>query len=1444
MLPFEDALPFESLPFEDQEINKDELKSYAKKVGKSALGVGETAMSMVAGLPSQVAGGLYGLGTLLSGQGINAAADASERVQKENFGFGQYVPSTDVGKKGAENVGAAFAYPGEKAGELGGYIGEKLGNRELGEISAKLPVDVLMNFLPIGGLAAGTKGTITKGSKAKAKVETGESIGDRLQALKEEAKPAAPAFLDDLGAELGYKNQVNAEQAARLEAAIAKQNQPLPTIEVDGRGVASEAKPAGRLPNELAQRELFDQPEMGRVANPYEAKLGDWRVDENGIPIKADLSMELANLEQPLQRNLWGDELERTRNPVGQAATLFDQNGLQEGVPLTQAIDSMGWAQRRGAINSRLTGEIEASNQLKAAIAEANRRPMGSGDPKLGSQRGVINVAMFDETFKKVFSSKDGNWKFTVMGLGDDTSAVMAQYKGQEAAILHLRKQDRNGEAYATADRVYVEPKYRGNALAQKMYTVVKNMGNDIKASGVQTEAGKAMWESFRKAGLAEGDIIPTTKGEKYIPKGQLGGIATDTVKDLMNKFNKSVEATAKIDISKAAPKDKNDYAKQIPGMGKAADGIIPRPKGAEDIIAEGLKAKDLPDGLRKDIAGGPEMTGEKYRNPIVAGTSSWLQWADKKAKYATRTLVQPVERAIATMGNKAMIDLADVLKAEMFDRERASPEQLKAAGMTPKMIEHYNALREAFDTTYELQAKILRDQGREVPTKQEAYLASIRGGNYHVSLKGEKGQTLFYTQARSAREANKAIKWMKEKFPELAKDLKYEYRAPNVGASIPKDILGGFQELMKLVDETSDSALAIKEAIRQAQEEAGYNFRGQSNRFLEKANIRGFEGDMPWLSKQENAHRLLGNQIDYLNTSYKWAYLNDALSEVKNILADERVINELPNTASYVKDVVKQSLGLQDHFMKGAEEYVMRAMGSSRADLLSATGSLGKLTSLLQLGGNVGYAIATPITSLFSVAQHAREGTMGMKSMGLAVQDSAAGIFNAMMHEGNHAGRLPMSELGQAALKYAEDNGVITEGMFGDPHKVGANPRTASALAAYETTITLPEKIQRLSTFLTFVHGLKDKGGYTNMYDLFQRAETLTNVAATNFRPSELPMGVQKFGALGTALFKYKAPLLNYYHQLHMGALDAKKGNYKALAGLLGMTVLLGGVNNLPGVNELDGAWNLFKDGVANVAPSLYDKVKGIGVKEFVKQNLAEASANMQALNIPVVSDVGAAVLRNTASGGVQGITGAQMQQRFGADLANVEDPLGNLLPVAGMVGNIAGAAGSLLKGNPTQAAWNMSPQTIRGNMEVGMDEFKGQQPGTYRKPSDLSNPDIQQARTAKDEAYRRLGLRSSDEASRLETRAQVNKEQQRIKTALEGLTQRAVNAALKKDTAGTEDYIRSYLELNPDSNALQADLSKKLERATLTPEQRDIINSRTILQVQKVKRLMDARN
>ena len=54
--------------------------------GKALTGLGEAGVGMLAGMPSMIAGGLAGLGTYLSGQGIDKAAQQVQDIQKSNFG--------------------------------------------------------------------------------------------------------------------------------------------------------------------------------------------------------------------------------------------------------------------------------------------------------------------------------------------------------------------------------------------------------------------------------------------------------------------------------------------------------------------------------------------------------------------------------------------------------------------------------------------------------------------------------------------------------------------------------------------------------------------------------------------------------------------------------------------------------------------------------------------------------------------------------------------------------------------------------------------------------------------------------------------------------------------------------------------------------------------------------------------------------------------------------------------------------------------------------------------------------------------------------------------------------------------------------------------------------------------------------------------------------------
>lgn len=124
------------------------------------------------------------------------------------------------------------------------------------------------------------------------------------------------------------------------------------------------------------------------------ARMPEMRVDENGMPIRADLSMEAQNLQNPLQRNLWGDEL-----PI--------RSG-DGGLPLTQALDSMARGPDREIAISNLRGYTEEgrikdiqnsvgiTDEMSRLEGEGGRGGMGRG------QRGGLDIQGIGEGVSKL----------------------------------------------------------------------------------------------------------------------------------------------------------------------------------------------------------------------------------------------------------------------------------------------------------------------------------------------------------------------------------------------------------------------------------------------------------------------------------------------------------------------------------------------------------------------------------------------------------------------------------------------------------------------------------------------------------------------------------------------------------------------------------------------------------------------------------------------------------------------------------------------------------------------------------------------------------------------------------------------------------------------------------------------------------------------------------
>jgi len=1385
------------------EVLHKKMEEYKKSPLQSIKDI--ASLDLPIGLIEQIPAGIQaGLG-VASGVGNYALSGGEEGAyQAGKQGFA----STDFSKALTPRSTSGLGIAGGIGATLDAFTEHYKDPENVKNILRTIPFagDQIANVPEIVGVAGSATQTLPEIlalEGAKQAVSIPKAVAKRLAPEAKQApsvwdaipdeKPATGKFVDPAtymndGEIRARYNAADEAQVARLEAELARRNTPQDVpITVDSQGRANTGDGLG---------------------HSFEAMKNEFENTTKQIEAQKALDERQAQMEQEMARNqsLSYNAAERARQgnaPTGAAQHIYD-NAKKE---YESAIAEMQKAEQEKAAADEQTKAATNAAEMQAAMERQKEAQTALEKRQTALELSVKKQAILD------FNAAE-----RARQQGRELPPGKARFEpNPEMNMGSLQDRLRKAEEENVAWKQRGQEQLAENTAERSAYETQANRETQLHPLEEQLRS-----EAYVPVYDGQG---PKTRAAKSMQaRGQRGAVdisaVSDTIKKLLSAADRYTRNFAKADLDRAIPRDKVDFAKTIPGMQNVLDKMILRPESASELIAKGLKENDIP-AISKDIAMGPEMIGEKYKNSLVAGVSKWLQWANKKGEAAYRDLVRPVEKTMSNLSPDNLDKLAEGLKREMFRKERFTDAEL-AQVLTPQLQKAYKALRDSFDTVYELQKRNLEAQGRRVPTKQEAYLASMRNGNYHVSVTNADGKPVWHVQARSRWEANKAVEWLKKNVPE-AKNAKVDYRGNNSATNIPKDVLGAFQELSKLLDDGDMASAAIQDAIRKAQENAGYDFRNQSDRFLSKQNVRGFDGDMPWLSKKENAKRLLDNQIDYLKNAYDWAYMQEALGEVKDVLADPTLIKEKPNAIDYTKDVVRQQLGMADQFTRGAEEYIMSRMGLSRALLNKAAGATGRWTSLMQLGGSIGYMIATPLTALYSMGLHAKEGTFGIKSMSNALLDSSAGIVNNLLHDAGKSERMPMTALGRDALKYAEDNGIIVKNMFSDLDQIAMNPIERGIRTVIEPTITFPEKLQRLSTFMSFVHGLKEKGTYTNMHELFQRAETLTNIAATNFRSSELPMGVQKFGALGAAAFKYKAPLLNYYHQLHMNALEAGKGNVKPLLAFLGITAVLGGVQNLPGINEIDGAWNWIKKGVANFSPENYDKVKDVSVKGSIQDNLPEA----------------------VAFGAVQSSLGAQMSQRFGTDLGNLESPLENAFPVASMIGNAGRGVADLAKGNFSGAAWDVAPPLGKGLLEANADAFKApNRPGGYVKPSEAGETaNVHVLRNENDLNKRRLGLRSTSEAAQLETRARENKEAANIKTASDKLITNLVNKASRGERDSLDTYAKGWVKLNPDGNMAQA-ISAALRDSTLSPEEQKLVSAKSIDAIQRAKRVLDKRH
>jgi hypothetical protein len=113
-----------------------------------------------------------------------------------------------------------------------------------------------------------------------------------------------------------------------------------------------------------------------------------------------------------------------------------------------------------------------------------------------------INPDITDRGFKH--SQEMGEFVLTAKSSKPDHLTILCYHKrryiGEARFVIHSN----NKGSWLESDITWVDKSYRGQGIASMMYAYAKMLGNDIKPSGDQLAAGKAMWQSWKKSGEAK----------------------------------------------------------------------------------------------------------------------------------------------------------------------------------------------------------------------------------------------------------------------------------------------------------------------------------------------------------------------------------------------------------------------------------------------------------------------------------------------------------------------------------------------------------------------------------------------------------------------------------------------------------------------------------------------------------------------------------------------------------------------------------------------------------------------------------------------------------------------------------------------------------------------------------------------------------------------------
>ena len=902
---------------------------------------------------------------------------------------------------------------------------------------------------------------------------------------------------------------------------------------------------------------------------------GHWTTGPDGMPFRADLSMEAQALQNPLQRDLWGEEL-----------------GPAQGAErsLTEAIDAM--PDKQPAVDL-LSPELPATDALtKAADLDTPTLDLpakptsGQGSPLLNQgmgrgQRGAIDLEFLDAVAKKgkeaLEQLRELAWdKFWNSGRNYDGEEYQ-DVKAINQKIYEVEQRERISTGMAVNSPKEIYPGYTHIPSGTKIKAThglkyqEPTMATVVGTKDIRFEDGP-----YRLPVVDFGDGNPRT-------------LLPADIKEIYGGPRKLRKESGGIDVEGIYESTKAGLAKLRSVFGEPKDSIntpiSPETIAAKQTRIKKYKALDISLDRWADPATSEEalslakdagdIKSTKAGRLVAPGNNFMAAYHNHPVLKYMRKLVNDTRGEITTF-NRQYLTAKDgvsnlITKLKGNDRVQVSelvyeldkqqvdytPEIGAKVGLSPTAMKLMESMKKALDAEWEWRKKLMESQGVTGAPKRRGYSPGVFRGDY-ISMVTDKDGTVVGMIAVDTPGEFMLAKQYYEKNNPGAKFSANDWRAARkpLGGTQQQAFkytqLGEIINLLSSVDgDLSKAQLKIDKDILRATTDL---FGMQVHNFSKKG-ISGNQGNKPWLSPEKNANARLDAVVRFLEDSAEHHALQKAHYEM-DLITKDPTLDNMPKLKSYINDYWSNVKGIGvsdagkianlafDNASKifentpGVNKYV------GRGKILEASNFVkNKMTQLYMAWGNLAFLysqLKQPVQTALPLMELARS-RIGASPAELAdsLKTSAAQFLKVKFNElGVFPKEFRIDPRIAEILEWGSNRGILD---FSENERVYEGHKSEFGRKydnVAEFTLKLGEQYTRPPVFLTFVELLSK--AEPDLQKVLPIAENLTNQAMVDYHKWERPLMYQGLGVL--------AP--------HAGGLTTFKHNYMGSQALLGQEI------------------------------------------------------------------------------------------------------------------------------------------------------------------------------------------------------------------------------------------------------------------------------------------------